>query len=412
MTISAAQANPTTSTVTGRRNDLTGAAYFAKLQRALGDAGHCQPVLVIDKNRLDHNLDTLAASVPSHMDVRIVAKSLPSIDLLNYVTWRLGTNRLMTFNLPMLTTLAKEMPTANQLLGKPFPVAAAARFYAEEGTQSAAVQWLIDTSERLDQYAALGARLGMALNVSLELDVGLHRGGFSPDWKLRMALRQIANSDFLNFGGFMGYEAHLAKIPTMGGLRSKAFDQAMGLYEEAVAIAEETLGTEGCADAILNSAGSLTYQLHRQGSIANEMSIGTALLKGTDFDTDLLGAFMPAAFIATPVIKVLPSTRLPGMDFMDGLPKTRSNPDHALFVHGGHWLAEPHYPDGLAQNSLYGRSSNQEMLNVPAGTAIEPDDFVFLRPTQTEAVLMQFGDLAVFDNGAFTDTWSPLPPST
>lgn len=411
MTLSDTQTNSTSSSPNRQRTELTGDAYFTQLRQALDTAGHCQPVLVIDKSRLDRNIDALAATVPSHMDVRIVAKSLPSLALLEHVTRRLNTNRVMTFNLPMLVTLAKEMPAMNQLLGKPFPVAAAARFYVDDDNRDADVQWLIDTPERLDQYEALGAQLGMTLNVSLELDVGLHRGGFAPDWKLRMALRQIAESDVLQFGGFMGYEAHLAKMPTVAGLRTKAFNQAMQLYTEAVTLAEETLGATACSEAIFNSAGSLTYALHGQGSIANEMSIGTALLKGTDFDTDLLEAFQPAVFIATPVVKVLSQTKLPGMEFLDRLPKTRSKPDQALFVHGGHWLAEPHYPKGLAQNSLYGRSSNQEMLNVPAGTSIEPDDFVFLRPTQTEAVLMQFGDLAIYHNGAFTDTWSPLPPS-
>lgn len=66
---------------------------------------------------------------------------------------------------------------------------------------------------------------------------------------------------------------------------------------------------------------------------------------------------------------------------------------------------------GMKQNTIYGRSSNQEMLNVPAGTEVEPDDFVFLRPTQTEAVLMQFGALAVYDGEVLAGTWAPMPPS-
>ena len=393
------------------RNDEDNTTYFARIQRALADAGYCQPVLLIDRNRLDKNLDVLAATVPPHMDVRIVAKSLPSLDLLTYVMERLGSNRLMTFNLAMLTDLAREVPGCDQLLGKPLPVAAAARFYEETDARSAKVRWLIDSTERLDQYESLGAKLAMPLDVSLEIDVGLHRGGFAPDWRLRLALRQMADSEFLNFAGFMGYEAHLAKVPSAGGLRAKAFDQAMDLYARAVALAEETLGPGACEAAVLNTAGSLTYQLHRHGSLANEMSIGTALLKGTDFDIDLLTAFRPAVFIATPVLKKLASTRLPGLDFLDRLPKRRGKSDMALFIHGGHWLADPFHPAGMKQNTIYGRSSNQEMLNVPAGTEVEPDDFVFLRPTQTEAVLMQFGALAVYDGEVLADTWAPMPPS-
>ena len=37
--------------------------------------------------------------------------------------------------------------------------------------------------------------------------------------------------------------------------------------------------------------------------------------------------------------------------------------------------------------------SNQEMMNGPDHTAVEVDDYVFLRPTQSESVMLQFGDL-------------------
>jgi D-serine deaminase-like pyridoxal phosphate-dependent protein len=36
---------------------------------------------------------------------------------------------------------------------------------------------------------------------------------------------------------------------------------------------------------------------------------------------------------------------------------------------------------------------------------LQPGDHVFLRPTQSESVLLQFGDLRVVEDGALVDRW-------
>ena len=392
--------------------------YFKRVQQALLTVGCAQPAIVIDKSRLDSNLATLTTSAPAHMRIRIVAKSLPSPELLRYVTDRVDTNRLMTFNLPTLTSLIKAMPDCEHLLGKPFPVRAAAHFYEDWAAERSdprsepAIHWLIDSEDRLAQYDQLASKLRRVLAVSIELDIGLHRGGFTANAELARTLTRIHDSDHLRLAGFMGYEAHLAKFPKIGGVRGRALDSARNAYEAALDLARATLPTGALDHLVINTAGSMTYPLHHDTMFANEMSVGTALLKGTDFDLDVLEDFIPACFIATPVLKVLDDVRLPGLDFLEPITSRLGRTElKTVFIHGGHWLAEPEYPPGLRQNTIFGRSSNQEMLNLPADTSIEPDDVVFLRPTQTEAVLMQFGDLLVYEDGEIIDTWSVLPAS-
>ena len=48
------------------------------------------------------------------------------------------------------------------------------------------------------------------------------------------------------------------------------------------------------------------------------------------------------------------------------------------------------------------------MLTVPAHSDVEVDDYVFLRPAQSEAVLLQFGDLCVLYEGKLVDRWPVL----
>jgi D-serine deaminase-like pyridoxal phosphate-dependent protein len=51
------------------------------------------------------------------------------------------------------------------------------------------------------------------------------------------------------------------------------------------------------------------------------------------------------------------------------------------------------------------------MLNIDAKATIGPDDLVSFRPTQTEAVLLQFGDIAVYEAGSIVETWPVYPAS-
>jgi len=383
--------------------------YFLAMQSALMDAGIAMPTLVIDKARLDANIDQLMTDLPDGMGYRIVAKSLPSLPLIDYIRQRTGTDRLMTFNLPMLLQLSQDMPDANQLLGKPLPAAAVRAYFEQlpEDARSAAgnVQWLVDTPERLAQYAAIAGEFGVDMKINIELDVGLHRGGFEPGDALTGALESIRQSNRLSFAGYMGYEPHLASLPTALGWQDRALNGAWKKYRAALASATEVFGADAMATITRNAAGSPTYRFYKDTEIANEISVGSALVKPTHFDTDLLEAHQPASFIATPVIKA-GKTKMPGIEFMDG-PKRAMNPNSAktVFIYGGHWLAEPVDPPGLEYNKTFGRSSNQEMLNGGADLDIAPDEFVFLRPAQSEAVFLQFGDIALYDNGKITTHW-------
>jgi len=384
--------------------------YFLDVQAALKQAGIATPVLVIDRARLNANIDTLIGHLPEGMGYRIVAKSLPSLGLIDHIRTRAKTDRLMTFNQPMLTALSQAMPDASQLLGKPLPVQAAQNYFdslgEEDAPAAAKVQWLIDSHQRLDQYAELARGLGTALQINIELDVGLHRGGYEPGAELQSTLERIRDDDHLELAGFMGYEPHIPALPTTLGWRDRALNGAWNKYQEALRQAANVFGVDRIPSLTRNAAGSPTYRYYEDTEIANEISAGSCLVKPTHFDSELLEPHQPASFIATPVIKSLPTTRMPGLEFADSAKKAWDpNYSKTVFIYGGHWLADPVDPPGLSYNSTFGRSSNQEMLNGGPDLSIEADEFVFFRPQQSEAVFLQFGDIAVYEDGEIVDTW-------
>lgn len=388
--------------------------YFVRMQAALREAGVVVPTLVVDEARLLANVDALLGHLPGGMGYRVVAKSLPAPELIRRVRQRAGTDRLMTFNLPMLLELSHAQPEADQLLGKPLPVGAAARYFRDLKTPEASprIQWLVDSPERLAEYGELATGLSTELRINLELDVGLHRGGFVPGPALAAALQTIDKHPRLRFSGLMGYEPHVAAVPDVLGLRSRAFAHALEAYAAARTQVAAELGEEALRTACANGAGSPTYRLHTDTKTLNEVSVGSALVKPTHFDTPLLEDHQPAAFIAAPVIKTMARTQMPALEPLDGLQHAWDpNYRRTLFTYGGHWLAEPVDPPGLRYNPTFGRSSNQEMLTGGPSTAIDVDDFVFFRPTQSEQVLLRFGDIAVYRDGAITGTWRPFAPA-
>ncbi|MCH8497747.1 MAG: DSD1 family PLP-dependent enzyme [Marinobacter sp.] len=386
--------------------------YFMALNDALEQAGLARPTLVVDRQRLLANLARLRHHLGGRYQLRLVAKSLPSLPLLKELMTLADTRRLMVFHQPFLNQLAREIHDADLLLGKPLPVAAARAFFERFSTECGCdeaianggfdpgqqIQWLVDNPARLQQYAALAAELTQPMRINIELDIGLHRGGIQNLAELTDMLSQIQASPWLSFSGFMGYEPHIVKVP---GRAERWRDRAMARYQSFVTAAEAQLG-HSIAELTLNSGGSTTYQLYRDapGTMpVNELAVGSALVMPTDFDLPTLADHTPAAFIATPVLKVMARNQIPGAPGLGRLQQWwNPNRAQALFIYGGNWLALPASPPGLTPNPVYGRSSNQELLNAPATLALRPDDRVFLRPTQSEHVFLQFGDIAIYDS--------------
>ncbi len=396
-----------------RPSNLGGAHsdYFLRLQTALHEAGLYRPTLVLDAARLKQNTDKLKYHIDSKFAYRIVGKSLPSLPLIQKVRDQTDTNRVMVFHQPFLNLIAHEMPDSQLLMGKPMPVLAAKRFYSFHSNRqfnpATQLQWLIDSRERLQEYSELAAALKQSMQIVFELDVGLHRGGFSDTDELGLAIMSLKQDPNLQFAGFMGYEAHASKMPKVIGGPIKALSKAMGFYQQCVTTAQNILGDQYKSENLtLNAGGSSTYQMYTSNDPCNELAVGSGLVKPSDFDVEYLQDHIPAAFIATPVIKALDRTDVPGLENLSGLfSLLNPNTQRSFFTYGGYWKANPESPPGLSNNALYGRSSNQEMLNGSSKVKLKRDDFVFLRPTQSEFVFLQFGDIAVFDGRHISSLW-------
>lgn len=389
-------------------------SYFADLNQALKAAGIATPIMVIDRERLHANARHVHKHVQGRLQLRLVNKSLPCLPLLDELGKLTGSQRQMVFNLPYLQLLTQQRPHSQVLLGKPLPAAAAARFYAAAPTSGfdarRQLQWLVDTPERLKQYRDLARGLKQAMRVNIEIDVGLHRGGVPDLDVMKQMVQLIQEEPLLQWSGLMGYDAHTEKIPEVAGLRDKARLHSKQTYQHFADFMRASPLKAEREMLTLNTGGSPSFKLHDGSGAANEVAVGSAMVKPTDFDTPLLTDLVPAAFIATPLLKTGPFVAPDGVEELSAAAGWWDpNQRHAHFIHGGHWLARPESPAGLSPSGLIGPSSNQQILLGSGRQALRPDDFVFLRPTQSEAVLQQFGDIAVYEKGRITEMWAVFP---
>ena len=382
---------------------MMGGDYFQRLTTALRAAGIHQPCLVLDLDRLDRNIAAVKSRLPKGAALRIVDKSLPCLPLIDRVRQAFGTTLAMTFHPQVTVEVLNAWPDMQALFGKPMPVELARRVLAGNKDLAGRITWLIDTPARLAQYGALADEAGVTLDICLEVDIGLHRGGLpSPD-ALHDALADMASHPKLRCRGIMAYEAHIGHIPRFLGGPDKARRKAVSLFRQFAAM----LGPD--QRDILNLGGSSTALTYDANVGANELSLGSAFVKPTDFDVPGLSDLAPAIFIAAPVLKVV-DVQMPGLDARSRLAQRLGLlPRRGCYTYGGKWMAKPVFPAGMKTNNTFGHSTNQQFFALPDDATIAPDDYAFLRPTQSEFVLQQFGSIRIFSEGRIADSWPALP---
>lgn len=401
-------------------------AYFAGIERALKDGGIARPALVIDLDRVDANLAAINTHLQPPRHYRVVDKSLPSPQLIQYVMEKTGSRRVMTFHEPYLTVLFPMLPAdVDYLLGKPMPAPAAREFYAALPTASRAdaaarIQWLVDTAERAQEYAALAEAFDVRLRVNAEIDVGLHRGGARDDAELDAIFKVIAaNPARLRFSGFMGYDGHLPHVPAVISSHEDAvrdaFEDLVARYTHFVEYGKERYPAWFTGEVTLNGAGSKTYRLYTPEHPLNDLAMGSCVVMPSAFDEFTLAEHKPAMFIAAPVLK-----RRAGFDvpFLDAAAPAAAwwNPNWRMsyYVYGGAWNEALVSPAGIKPNSLTTSAPNenlfpnQNLLNGSETAALRVGDFVFYRPKQGDAI-MQFETIYVMRGGKIVDRWKPLP---
>jgi len=189
----------------------------------------------------------------------------------------------------------------------------------------------------------------------------------------------------------MGYEPQLTGLKA--DLNHPAVRDVLGIYNGFIDQAK-TAGVN--VEALtLNGAGSHTLKIYERDKTMNDLSAGSGVVMPTDFDTHHLESNRPALFIATPILK-----RYSVNPVMADPPK---NMQRVYYIYGGYWKAQMVSPSDISE-PIY-ESTNQSPIATSSDVDLQVDDYMFLRPTQSEFVMLQFGDLLLVDDGEIASRW-------
>lgn len=369
---------------------------LSALSAALRNHGLDNPSVVVDLDALDRNIEAVKRHAHPKLAWRLVAKSLPSLPLLKYVQDALNAHNLMVFSEQMLCQLLGE-PCSDLLVGRPMSVSSARRILCKFPTAATQVQWLMDSTERLEEYDQLSRELNVTLRVNIEIDVGLHRGGFTED-NIPTLDTAFSKANGLRLSGLMGYEPHLSKLPALLAVASKKrFVKTYGAFRDWAENKDHTL--------CFNTGGSSTFHKYRPGEQVNDLSFGSVLVLPSDFDKAAMLGFVPAVYVATPILKVLPKNQWPGLEFLASLRRTSVD----VAVQGGFFMGDPVHPEGFSYSGIFGRSTNQEIWSGKAGSKAVPGEIALVRPSQSEFVMSLFGPILAYRPGRPLREWHILP---
>jgi D-serine deaminase-like pyridoxal phosphate-dependent protein len=409
-------------------------ARFVAWNEALRKNAGGRESALVDLEAIDHNLKLVGETLGSSIALRLVAKSLPSIQLLEYMMVTACTNRIMAFSEGMVRDLLCRFGSdVDILLGRPETVDAADRTFntldahSSGGVNPAAgVRWLVDTADRMQQYADLATARSVEINIAVEIDVGLRRGGARNDEELLSILAVIDASPRLRFTGFMGYDGQVPFAPT-GADPTRELQSVQQRYADFVAAGSSAYPSMFEGPLVYNSGGSRTYHYYTDelDTPVNEVAMGSAFFYPSDFSNIPEKDLRHASFLATPVLKRIDPAEAP---FAPGfLPRlAEDNPDYEVqfVVVAGGFPGDQVYPAGLVVNPVTASAAGEDdspgggVVNLLSNQAewlgaravpLEVGDLIFYHPWEGDGVRW-LSRLDVFRGGELVDQWATFQP--
>ena len=229
---------------------LAGRAQGARLLEEL-----VTPALLVDAAALDHNLATMAATLPGarlrpHVKAHKCTALARRQAAAGHRTFTCATVREV--EVMAAAGLGEDLLLANEVVD-------ASRL----GRLDARVTLAADSPETIDAAARGGVK-----EILIDVNVGLPRCGCPPDQAGRLA--DMARSKGLSVRGVMGYEGHVVGLPDRG-LRLELVAQSMELLVQAHA----DVGGD-----VLSAGGTGTYDIN---TWANEIQAGSYVLMDTAY---------------------------------------------------------------------------------------------------------------------------------
>jgi D-serine deaminase-like pyridoxal phosphate-dependent protein len=382
------------------------------LARLAREIGRGQPVAFVDLAAVDQNINVVVDFARTEgWAVRPAMKTFRAPGLISYILERMPQPRALIFNLAEVDELVASAPpnpdlmtgyppTIGQLedfLGRPSPA----------GQPPYTLRVLVDSVPLMQRLADLVKTTPrpLPIDVALEFDVGMGRGGFNNPGELQAAVDVLRTArGGLRLGAVLGYDGH-ATLTGEAPYRKLVAIQAMRSYRRLLReLAKRAGDLYDDATLIRNGPASSNYRNWRGGP-ANEIACGSAFVYPGYLNGGYhVAGLAPALTLAGAVIRItsdhpsLPvtETTLPG--------STREE----IIVQPVGAVGEVVYPKNTAGDELSG-GGNAMVVNKGA---LQLGDYMLFNPTQAEDGIGRFRSLIAVREGQVLRVWPtfPLPP--
>jgi D-serine deaminase-like pyridoxal phosphate-dependent protein len=336
--------------------------------------------------------------------VRPALKSFRSAALISYLLNRLPQPRGLVFNLTEVDPIAAQAPRGTDIMtGYPPTFGELATYLGSKppkGQRKFRLRILVDSVPLMEHLAGLvkTTRRRLPVDVALELDVGMGRGGINDRDELAACLGVLrSDRQRMRLTGVLGYDGHA----TLNGdpeYRRLVARQAQESYRTHLAnLAELGASLYDERTLIRNGPGSSNYR-NWVGGPADEIGCGSAFLFAAylngGYDTDGLAPALSMAGAVRRITSDHPSVPVLGLTQPDAS-------EMEIIVQGVGSAGEVAHPPGAREDSA---SGGGDALIVPKGS-VALGDYVVFRPQQAEVGILKFHEMLAVREGRVLRRW-------
>jgi len=299
--------------------------------------GLSTPALVVDLGAMDRNMRRMAAffqNLPAKLRAHFKGHQVLSLALRQVQAGAIGIACARTEHAEKLVPAGVgSVLIANEITGE-----SAIRRFIELSRQSPVVV-AVDSARVVADMARLAGNHRFALNVVVDVNLGLNRCGVMPG-AATVALAKVVLENGLRLRGLMGYRGNLKLPPGME--KEQQVTSAMQTLVATRCMLQE----QGIPVEMVSAGGTTDYSIVGAHPGITEVQAGSYLLMD-QWKTHFVADFAPALSLLTAVLhrddngRVITDGGVKALSAFRGLPKVKSIPGLALkALHAEHCLME------------------------------------------------------------------------
>jgi D-serine deaminase-like pyridoxal phosphate-dependent protein len=274
------------------RSDNVRSAYSSAIGKRRREL--VTPALILDLDVARRNIGTMAERLTHlHAKLRphVKVQKCTELALMQVEAGAIGVCTATVWEAIIMSRAGiKDVLIANEVVGKEKIKALASA--TREGYLTVAV----DDKRNVDDLAEAVRVAGNALDVLIEIDVGMGRGGVRSIEDAVELARHVASVKGLRLRGVQGYEGHCMLEPD-AGVRISEAKAAMQYVEEIV----DRLGREGFACEVVSAGGTGTYDVTGANPTVTEIQTGSYVFMD-NFHGNLVPGFERALTVLGTVV--------------------------------------------------------------------------------------------------------------